>query len=70
MECLHDFKLSPFENRRPCVARHVNNKMNMIPFSIMMMIVTRRLEVPILPTQFARYNPNTDSQSKTTMFKS
>jgi hypothetical protein len=51
MECLHDLKLSPFENTRPCVARHnMNNKIeNMIPFSIMimmMMIVTRRLEVP------------------------
>jgi hypothetical protein len=32
----------------------------MIPFSTMMMIVTRRLEVPSLPTQFARYNPNMD----------
>jgi hypothetical protein len=37
-------KLSPFENTRPCVARHVNNKIeNMIPFFIMTMIVTRRL---------------------------
>jgi hypothetical protein len=37
---------------------------------MMMMIVTRRLEVPsILPTQFARYNPNMDRQSNTTMFK-
>jgi hypothetical protein len=26
MECLHDLKWSPFENTRPCVARHVNNK--------------------------------------------
>ncbi len=26
MECLHDLKLSPFENTRPCVATHVKNK--------------------------------------------